>query len=196
MLFVRGDFSDTIKIWTPGLEWAHSLEQFKGVMTNPEYGKSIFAKSILSDGRILVDTYIETKFIFKSDSLFELEDTISKPSEYFDLTVKHVQGLIDDATYKEKKDSIELVYNGKHAYIAKLIFAKNMFKPGKKKVKLPRKVNYLKDEIQLEKQWIEDGKNCYLIRINNIENGDKTTYAYAIDEDLKFVWWQGCKSRH
>lgn len=115
MLFVRGDFSDTIKIWTLGLEWAHTLENFKETMTNPEYGKTIFAKSILSDGRILVDTYMETQFIFRNDSLFELDDTISKPQEYFDLMVKHVGGQIDDATYKAKKDSIELIYDGKHA---------------------------------------------------------------------------------
>jgi hypothetical protein len=195
MLFIRGDFSDTIKIWTPALEWVHDLESFREIITNPEYGKTIFAKSISSDGRIMVNTYMETQFIFRNDSLFEIDDTISKPPEYFDLTVRHVQGLIDDATYKAKTDSIELIYNNKHAYIAKLIFAKDMFKAGRKKVKLSRKVNYLKDEILLEKEWMEDGKQCFVIRINNIDGGNETSYAYAINEDLKFVWWQGCKSR-
>jgi len=196
MLFVRGDFSDTIKILTPGLEWGQTLDEFKETMTKPEYGKTIFAKTILSDGRVFVDTYKETQFIFRNDSLFEIIDTVSWPPAYFDLTVRHVQGLVDDATYKAKTDSIELIYADKHAYIPKLIFARNMFRSGRTKVKLSRKVNYLKDEIQLEKQWNEDGRKCYLIRINNVENGDETTYAYAINEDLKFVWWQGCKGRN
>jgi hypothetical protein len=34
MLFLRGNFSDTIKIWTPGLEWAYSLKNFREVMTS------------------------------------------------------------------------------------------------------------------------------------------------------------------
>ncbi len=195
MLFLRGDFSDTIKIWTPGLEWVHTLEQFKELMTSPQYGKTFFPKSILSDGRVMVDTYLETQFIFRNDSLFELDDTVSKPPEYFQLVVKQVQGLIDVATYKKRRDSIDSIYKDKHAYIAKLIFAKEMFKSGRRKVKLTSKVNYARDEIQLERQWYEDGKKCYLIRINNVEDGDTISYAYAIDEDLKFVWWQGCKSQ-
>jgi hypothetical protein len=195
MLFIRGDFSDTIKIWTVGLEWAYTLSQFKDLTLTPSYRKNVFAKSLMSDGRILVDTYTETQFIFRNDSLYQIEDTVSLPQEYFDLTVKNTLGLIPDAVVKPLKDSIESLYKDRHIYVPKLIFTKGMFKPGKTKVKLSKKVNYMQDEIELESQWIEGQKKCYVIRINNRFKGEKTSYAYAIDEDLKFIWWQGCGNR-
>ena len=196
MLFVRGDFSDTIKIWTPGIEWAHTLEQFRDVLDKPEYGKTVFAKSILPDGRILVDTYMETVFIWRNDSLYQIEDTVSKPPEYFSLTVDHVLGKIDDATFSRKKDSIELLYEGRHAYVPKLIFARNMFSNGKKKIKLSKKFNYEQDEIELGREWVENNKKCFIIRINNKLGKEKTSYAYAISEDIKFVFWEGCRNRN
>lgn len=196
MLFVRGDFSDTIKIWTPGVEWAYNLEQFLQIKKEPEYGKTVLAKSILSDGRILVASYMETMFIFRNDSLFEMEDTVTKPPEYFDMTVDHMLGKIDDSTFKRKIDSIDLLYTDKHTYVPKLIFSKNMFLKGKKKVKLSRKVNFEGDEIVLERAWVENNKKCYVIRINNKLGKEETTYAYAINEDLKFIWWESCDNRN
>jgi len=195
MLFVRGDFSDTIKIWTPGGEWAYTLGQFGELTVRPEYGKTVFAKSIFPDGRILVASYMETVFIFRNDSLYEIEDTVSKPSEYFALTVDHVLGKVNETTFKQKKDSIELLYKDRHAYLPKLIFARDMFHDGKKKVRLSRKVNYEQDEIVLEREWVENNKRCYVIRINNRFGKEKTSYAYAIDEDIKFIWWEGCGNR-
>jgi len=195
VLFVRGDFTDTIKIWTVGLEWAYTFQQFNDLIATPSYGKNIFAKSIMSDGRILVDTYSETQFIFRNDSLYEIEDTVSLPQEYFDLMVKHTLGLITDSIFRPQKDSIESLYKNRHTYIPKLIFAKDMFKSGKKKIKLAKKVNYMQDEIELESQWIEKQKKCYVVRINNRFKGEKTSYAYAINEDMKFIWWQGCENR-
>jgi hypothetical protein len=194
MLFVRGDFSDTIKIWTPGFEWTYNLEQFKEVSNKPDYGKTFFAKSILPDGRIVVDSYTETMFIFRRDSLFEVEDTISKPSEYFTMLVDHMFGKIDEVTFKRKKDSIDLLYNERHVYVPKLIFAKHMFQGGKKKIKLSRKVNYAEDEIELEQEWEENQKKCYVVRINNRSGKEKTSYAYIINEDIKFIRWEGCSN--
>lgn len=195
MLFVRGDFSDTIKIWTPGVEWAHTLVQFKEVMSKPEYGKTVFAKSIMSDGRILVVNSMETVFIFRNDSLYQIEDTVSKPKEYYSMLVDHMLGRMDETTYKHRKDSIDVLYRDRHAYIPKLIFSKNMFGQGKKKGRLSAKVNYEKDEIELEREWVENGKKCYLVRINNRFEKEKTSYAYAINEDIKFIWWEGCSKR-
>ena len=192
MLFLRGNFGDTIKIWTPGVEWGHSLEQFKDVMNEPHYGKTLFPKSILPDGRILVANYMETTFLLRNDSLFQIEDTVSKPKEYYSMMVDHVLGRIDDSTFTRKRDSIDLLYKDRHAYVPKLIFAKNMFQSGKKKVKLSPKFNYEQDEIELERQWSENGKRCYLVRINNRFENERTSYAYAINEEFKFVWWEGC----
>ena len=195
MLFVRGNFDDTIKIWTPGIEWMHTLEQFKEVANKPEFGKTVFPKSISSDGRILVDSYMETVFVFRNDSLYQIEDTVSKPPEYYSTMVDHVMGKIDKAIFTQKTDSIDLLYKDRHSYLPKLIFAKGMFQHGKKKVKLTRRFNYEQDEIELEREWVENGKKCYVVRINNQRENEKTSYAYAINEDLKFIWWEGCNSK-
>jgi hypothetical protein len=192
MLFVRGNFSDSIKIWTPGVEWVYTLHQFQEMKKDPRYGNSVLAKSILPDGRIYVATYMETIFIFRNDSLFEIEDTASWPAEYFEMMVDRTMGKVDDSTFKRKMDSIDLLYRDRHVYVSKLIFSKNMFLNGKKKVRLSRKVNYEQDEIELERQWIENNKKCYVVRINNKDGKEKTSYAYAINEDLKFIWWEGC----
>jgi glycerol-3-phosphate cytidylyltransferase-like family protein len=192
MLFVRGDFSDTIKIWTPSSEWNQTLQQFLKIVGEPNYGKTVFAKSILSDGRISVVTYSETVFVYRNDSLYEVDDTVSLPTLYTDMIVDLVLGKIDENVIKRKKDSIDLLYKDRHAYVPKLIYVKGMFQNGKKKVKLSSKFNYEKDEIELEQEWTEDGKKCYLVRINNRFEKQKTTYAYAINEDMKFVWWEGC----
>ena len=195
VLFVRGDFSDTIKIWTPGIEWVHTLAQFKEIIIKPEYGKTVFAKSIMEDGSILVVNNWETIFVFRNDSLYEVADTVSKPEEYFSMMVDHMLGKIDETVYRNKKDSIDLLYNDRHAYVSKLIFSRNMFKRGTNKVRLPSKVNYLENEIELEREWVENGKKCYLIRIFNRAGNGKSSYAYAINEDIKFIWWEGCSSK-
>jgi hypothetical protein len=70
-----------------------------------------------------------------------------------------------------------------------------MFQKNKLKVKLSKKVNFLEDTIELERQWTENGKACYLVRINNKEDGEETSYAYAINQDIKFVSWEGCGSK-
>ena len=63
----------------------------------------------------------------------------------------------------------------------------------KKRVSLSKKLNFEGDIIELESKWIQKGKTCYVVRINNkTKDGEKTTYAYAIDEDMRFIQWQGC----
>lgn len=196
MLFVRGDFSDTIKIWTSVMEWAHTIEQFEDVIKEPGYGKTDFAKSIMADGRILVVSLMETVFVFRNDSLYQIEDTVTKPELYYTAMVDKMLGKIDEATCQHIRDSIDFAYKDRHGYVRKLIFSKSMFQNGQKKVKLSQNVNFEEDEIELEQQWEEAGRKCYLIRINNSFEGNKTSYAYAFNEDLKFVWWEGCESRN
>ena len=195
MLFLRGDFGDTIRIWTPGVEWAYNLSQFKEFIIKPEYGKTSFAKFIFDDGRIMVSSYHETIFIYRNDSLFEVNNITELPDEYGKLLSQKISGVIADSTFERKMRDIISVYDANSIFVPKLIFCKKMFSTGKKKVRLSKKVNFEGDEIFLEKVWIEDSKKCYLVRINNVDDGQKTTYAYAINEDMKFIWWQGCDKR-
>lgn len=196
LLFMRGNFGDTIKIWTTGLDWYQNLQQFTETIKNEQFGKTQFAKNVDNDGRIYVSTYHQTEFIYRSDSLYEIGNSNSTPSEPISnlFSEYFFKNSIDEATYKTRLDSLNLIEERQAVYTPKLIFAKKMFQT-KKKVKPSKKLNFEGDTIELESQWTENGKTCYVIRINNTEDGEKTTYAYAIDENMRFVQWEGCTGK-
>jgi hypothetical protein len=70
-----------------------------------------------------------------------------------------------------------------------------MFSDSVKTVKLNPTVNYIEDEIVLENAWVEDGKKCYTIRINNKKGQWETSYSYTFSEDMNFLYWENCKVR-
>jgi len=193
LLFMKGIFGDTIKIWTPGTDWYNEIENVKDLLHSKSFGVTQFVKSIDGDGRLYVSTYHQTVFIYRNDSLFEIGNSNPTPSgpvsklfsDYF------FKKNIDKATYEARLDSLHQIEEKQAVYTPKLIFTKSMFKKNKK-VKLSKKINYDGDEIELEKEWVQDGRSCYIVRINNKEDGEKTTYAYAINQDMKFVFWEGC----
>ena len=193
MLFMRADVGDTIKILTPGSQMPQELDVFKETMAQKEFGITIVASKIYHDGRIMVDFYRQTNFIFRNDSLFELVDTAEYPDGGFEIFNDYFNEKIDKATYERLKDSLDKIFEGKSFYLPKLIYSKNMFKGHKKKKVLPKSVNFEGDTIILEQEWEADGHKCYLIRINNkMKDGTETTYAYAINDQMRFVWWEGC----
>jgi len=47
-------------------------------------------------------------------------------------------------------------------------------------ITLSKDLNFEGDTIILENKWTENGKTCYLVRINNkTDDGQETSYAYA-----------------
>ncbi|MDF2188086.1 hypothetical protein [Paraflavitalea sp. CAU 1676] len=195
LLFMKGIFGDTIKIWTPAVDSHQELEDFHGIIENESFGVTQFAKNIDNDGRIIVSSYYQTDFIYRNDSLFEIRNSNpARPGTLIKLFDDYFNKKIDKDTYETRLDSLNKIEESQAVYTPKLIFAKKMFQKGKK-VKLPKKLNFERDEIELESQWQENGKTCYLVRINNKVDGQETTYAYAIDQDMKFVYWEGCAGR-
>lgn len=194
LLFMRGNFGDTIKIWTSGSDSYQSLIQFKDIIKNQSFGITQFVKSIDNDGRIYVSTYHQTEFIYRNDSLFEMGNSNPPASEpltqLFDQYFFKKQ--IDKNTYEARLDSLHEIEEKQAVYTPKLIFSEKMFQ-NKKEVTPSKKLNFEGDTIELENKWTENGKTCYLIRINNkTKDGEKTTYAYAIDENVRFIQWEGC----
>jgi hypothetical protein len=125
--------------------------------------------------------------------LYEIENSNPTPSEPLTkLFSSYLQNQIDDATYKTQFDSLRSIEEKQAVYTPKLIFAKKMFQ-NKKKVKPSRKLNFEGDTLELERMWTENGKTCYVVRINN--KTENTSYAYAIDQDMRFVIWQGCNGK-
>jgi hypothetical protein len=192
LLFMKGIFGDTIKIWTSIMDWYQDVEEFKEILKNESFGVTQFVKSIDNDGRIYVSSYHQTEFIFRKDSLFEIGNSNPTPSEPLTkLFSDFFSQKIDEETYEIRLDSLNQIKEKQAVYTPKLIFAKRMFQKSKK-IKLSKKLNFQGDTIELERQWVENGKTCYLVRINNKEDGQETSYAYAINQDMKFVFWEGC----
>jgi hypothetical protein len=192
LLFMKGTFGDTIKIWTSSMDWYQDLEEFKDILKNERFGVTQFVKSIDNEGRIFVSSYHQTEFISRNDSLFEIGNSNPTPSEPLSKLFSDVlTQKIDKETYKTRLDSLHQIEERQAVYTPKLIFTKKMFQKSKK-IKLTKKMNFQGDTIELERQWVENGKTCYLVRINNKEDGQETSYAYAINQDMKFVFWEGC----
>lgn len=195
LLFMKGIFGDTIKVWTSAMDWYQDLEEFKDIIKNESFGKTQFIKSVDNDGRIYVSSYHQTEFIYRNDSLFEIGNSNPTSSEPLTKLFSDYFGQkIDKQTYESRLDSLRQIEKKQAVYTPKLIFAIKMFQKTKK-VKLSKRVNFQGDTIELERQWIQNGKNCYLVRINNKEDGQETSYAYAINQDMKFVFWEGCEEK-
>ena len=192
LLFLKGIFGDTIKIWTSAMDWYQDLEEFKDIIKNESFGETQFVKSIDSDGRIYVSFYHQTEFIYRTDSLFEIGNSNPTPSEPLTkLFSDFFSQKIDKETYETRLDSLHKIEEKQAVYTPKLIFTKKMFQKNKK-IKLSKIVNFQGDTIELERRWVENGKTCYLVRINNKQDGQETSYAYAISQDMRFVLWEGC----
>ncbi len=48
------------------------------------------------------------------------------------------------------------------------------------------------DSLILEKHWVVDHTDIYKIRINGRLGSSKTSYSYLIDENYKFLEYEGC----
>ncbi len=158
LLFMKGTFGDTIKIWTSAMDWYQDLEEFKDILKNEHFGVTQFVKSVDDDGRIYVSSYHQTEFICRNDSLFEIENSNPTPSEPLTkLFSDFFSQKINKETYESRLDSLRQIEEKQAVYTPKLIFAKKMFQKSKK-VKLPKKLNFQGDTIELERQWIQNGK--------------------------------------
>jgi len=155
---MKGTFGDTIKIWTSAMDWYQDLEEFKDILKNEHFGVTQFVKSVDDDGRIYVSSYHQTEFICRNDSLFEIENSNPTPSEPLTkLFSDFFSQKINKETYESRLDSLRQIEEKQAVYTPKLIFAKKMFQKSKK-VKLPKKLNFQGDTIELERQWIQNGK--------------------------------------
>src|SRR5574343_759807 len=158
LLFLKGSFGDTIKIWTSAMDWYQDLEEFKEIIKNESFGKTQFVKSIGNDGRIYVSSYHQTELIYRNDSLFEIRNSNPTSSETLTKLFSDYFGQkIDKQSYESRLDSLHQIEEKQAVYTPKLIFTKKMFQKTKK-VKLPKKLNYQGDTIELERQWIQNGK--------------------------------------
>jgi hypothetical protein len=190
---MKGNFQDTIKIWTPISDMYQDLAEFKETIKDQDFGTTEFVKNIDEKGRINVSTYHQTAFIYRHDSLFEIGNanpiSAAPIQQLFDL---YFNQNLDKKTSKARLDSIHKIEKEQAIYKPKLIFTRTMFQDTNV-VTLPKSVNFEGDTIELERQWTEQGKKCYLVRINNKTEGEgETTYAYVFDENMRFIQWEGC----
>lgn len=198
VLFMRGNFGDTIKFLIASSELPQEISDFKKSTKKQNFGITSFAKKILPDGRIVLASYGAKDFINRNDSLFELIDTAKLSSPEMIKIATHFQSndLSNQSATLKAFDSI-FNYLKENSYrIPKLIFTKSSFKNVGDKITFDKSQNFEGDSILLEKKWIENGKMCYVIRITNrSEFGSGISYPYAFNDSMKFIWWEGCNKR-
>ena len=194
ILFMRGNFKDTIKIWTPSMEEPQEIDKFQETLKDKNYGTTVFAKELFGDGRITVEYYHQTEFIYRNDSLFQIVNITKFPIEKLTQLFQSIgDEKISQEQFDKSTDSLSKAYEKISVFRPKLIFAKNMFKGKNKKVKINKKLNFFEDVILLERKWNENKLSCYTIRINN--DKENTSYSYSFNEKLDFILWQNCNTR-
>ena len=71
--FLKKIQGDTIKIWTAETEFSTRLSALEPIISDNDFGKTIYIGDILSDSLVTLVTMWQTTFIHRHDSLFEIE---------------------------------------------------------------------------------------------------------------------------
>ncbi len=71
--FLKKQVGDTIKIWTEAFNWTQDISELDKHLADTRYGKTLYIKEILNDGSITVSGMHETVFIYRNDSLYEVD---------------------------------------------------------------------------------------------------------------------------
>ena len=175
---------DTTNLWTQG---THGFTDTIQLTKNKEkYGNNSYIQGIGDDGRIKFMDLKPNSFISRNDSLLECKEiyTISNDSieriYEFAFTMEDIEQTLE---YLEK------MLDSNKTPVYKLIFHPRLFQDKREFVG-----NIQKDKITLENKWKIDSKYYYRIRIENKFGKHNTSYAYVIDEDHKFIEYEGCNS--
>ena len=197
LLFLKGVFGDTIKIWTPLTVLAEDIESAKKSITNKAFGHTQLITGVQNNGTMLIARYHQTQFIYRHDSLYQLKDSVTRPvTGLIALMTSFLKKEISDTLFKKGADSVNAIPRAQAIYIPKLILSKKMFNGEGSGVLLAKKVNYECDSVVLEKKWLQKGVHCYLVRIyNKQDNGEWDSYSYAFDDKMRFIWWEGCSKK-
>ena len=76
--FLKKVIDDTIKIWTEAGNFAMDVSDVEQYISRDNFGKSSYIHAVLSDGRVTLSGMHETVFIFRHDSLYEIESGYEK----------------------------------------------------------------------------------------------------------------------
>jgi len=204
-LFRKETKGDTIYLWTPSGEWMQDLTDNYGKKNLPEFinnssfGVSRYIKQLDNDGRLRTVYLAPHVFIIRNDSLLERVEYYTKPEKFIDslydiwsenLSKSFVSG--SDSNLKKKNEDILDEIHKYLAYKFRLLFHCSMFKNGKRKYYTSGSLKKCDDVIVLENFWKNGSNEYYEIRINNDCEKDKTTYAFGIDNNFRFIYWEGC----
>jgi len=204
-LFRKVKKGDTIFLWTPSGEWMQDLTDKYGQKNLPEFindsafGISRYIKQLDYDGRLKTVYLAPHVFLIRKDSLFERVEYYTKPEKFidslYDLWSENLSKQmlsVSDTSLKKKGESILEEIHKYLDYKFRLLFHCSMFKNGRRKYYTSGSSKKCDDVIMLENFRKNGDKEYYEIRINNDCKKDKTTYAFGIDNNFRFIYWEGC----
>jgi hypothetical protein len=183
-LLLIKEVKDTTYLWTEGTHGFIDTTWLTTWITKESYGISSYIDGIGKDGRIKFMQLKPNTFISRNDSLFELEKIYLISNDSIE-RIYEIASKFDDIT--ESINYPRRILDDNSKYVFKLIFHPDLFKDKKS-----YNGNISNDNIILEAMWGLDSKFYYRIRIENKFGKYETSYAYLIDEDHKFLKYEGC----
>lgn len=197
MAFFKKIHGDTITILTQAsmtpmsFESDYEFNSFTYYISHRRSYPPSFPQKYMDDGRIEIVDYGPTIFIFRNDSLFIRESNDDKFLEkMFKIIDKHTKGKIDSAKMTREISIVREKY--KPVWTTRYIFNKKMFAT-LLTVDIDPSLNPQKEKVTLERKWIKNGVNCYLILIEGKYKDTKTAVRYTFDDNINFISWEGCE---
>jgi hypothetical protein len=192
MAFMKKVDKNKIFIMTPASSTPMTLEEFIPETKRKDFGQYEFPTSFEDDGRIDVVDYQITTFLFRNDSLYELNAVTDFPGREFDSLLNiYVSHKIDSIEFDKETKALNKRYKKQLVSKFKLIFHPSMFN-NNDTIALDESVNFRKSTIILQKKWKAKDKTCYNILIKENWHGMDLEYSYSFDQDIRFVLWEGC----
>lgn len=197
MVFFKKINKDTITILTPSgitpmsYESIYEINSFSYYISHRKNYPPSFPRRYLSDGRIEIDDYGPTIFIFRHDSLFmRTSDDEIFVNKMFQIIGRYVKHKIDSTKMERQISFARKKY--KPIWMTCFVFNKNMFNSSLT-IDINPKLNPRNAIVTLENKWENHDVTCYSILIEENYNNLKTAVRYTFDGNLKFVKWEGCE---
>lgn len=185
MLLIK-ESGDTTNLWTQGTEGYIDTTRLLDWTTKDNYKTNNYIDGIGEDGRVRFMELKPNSFVSRNDSLFEYVEMYTISNDSVQQIREAAYSLSD---FKETAKYLETNLNKNKKPVYKLIFHPNLFDSNRIYTE-----NIQNDSIKLESKWLIDSRMYYSIRIENQSGKYKTSYAYIIDENHKFIKYEGCSS--
>jgi len=175
-----------IELWTTGSTHFVDSNQLMKYLDSDLFGEKIYIEGVNYQGNIGVVRLKENRFKVVNDTLKELKVFYTVP---YDSITNMNMFKFNNISNEEIVDSINYEISKLKSERYKVIFHPDFFETDNRFFN-----SVTNDTIILEKHWVVDDIDVYRIRIKGMLGKSKTSYSYLIDENYKFLDYEGCNT--